>query len=464
MARLDRSMIAEAFRALPPRWQEVLWYTDVESMKPRHIAEHLGIKPSAVTALARRAREGLRQAWIALHLDAATLDPGCHAVLLNLPAYVRGGLGARATAEVAAHLLTCADCRAIAAEAASLSSKLALVLLPLSVGAAIAAAYSETSSTAHDDASVRAGEGPEGAVADTVGWKVTMLSVVSLLALIVLVALIALPQESSRTSSDEIATTSPQHLTSSVVPSESDDNDSKPGDTADPTTTPRANDISQSDGSEPQDDPRPSFTSPDRAQASPDPSNPGNPQSGSGLGAPVFSHVETPTFAYPAVSGSAYPGALITVTRIRPKTETPTPTDVTQWTVVASQSGNWSVDLIGIRPGTSRIVAIQKASSTGHAARVSKASAIQTLVVRAPPALTTFRTANSTEATLDIRGAPGESIIVTHTNEAGDVDWVSDPLTIGPLGKVTISVRPPSTGLFIARYIADGRAAPESLA
>ncbi len=34
---LDRSLTAQAFRSLPSRWQEVLWYTEIEQMKPQEV-------------------------------------------------------------------------------------------------------------------------------------------------------------------------------------------------------------------------------------------------------------------------------------------------------------------------------------------------------------------------------------------------------------------------------------------
>ena len=61
---LDRSTTAQAFRSLPTRWQEVLWYSEVEGMTPQQIAPLVGMSANSTAALAYRAREGLRQAWI----------------------------------------------------------------------------------------------------------------------------------------------------------------------------------------------------------------------------------------------------------------------------------------------------------------------------------------------------------------------------------------------------------------
>jgi RNA polymerase sigma factor (sigma-70 family) len=56
----ESNTVARAFRSLPERWQAVLWYLDVERMKPAAVAPILGVSANAVSALAVRAREGLR--------------------------------------------------------------------------------------------------------------------------------------------------------------------------------------------------------------------------------------------------------------------------------------------------------------------------------------------------------------------------------------------------------------------
>ncbi|GAA1056123.1 hypothetical protein GCM10009571_11960 [Agromyces luteolus] len=139
---LDRSTTAKAFRALPERWQEVLWYAEVERMSPQQIAPLLGMSANATAALAYRAREGLRQQWIRAHLADGHLEPECGWTVDRLGAYLRGRLRSRDTAKVEAHLDDCAKCTVVAAEAREVGMRLALVLLPLAAGSAAATAYS----------------------------------------------------------------------------------------------------------------------------------------------------------------------------------------------------------------------------------------------------------------------------------------------------------------------------------
>src|SRR5262249_23557416 len=66
---LERSLMVRAFRSLPQRWSAVLWHTEVEEAKPAEVAALLGLSPNGVSALRYRAREGLRQAYLQLHLS-----------------------------------------------------------------------------------------------------------------------------------------------------------------------------------------------------------------------------------------------------------------------------------------------------------------------------------------------------------------------------------------------------------
>jgi RNA polymerase sigma factor (sigma-70 family) len=141
LAALDRSLTAQAFRALPERWQEALWYSEVEGMQPAELAPLLGLRASAAAALCYRAREGLRQAWIQAHLSSTSLEPECRWTVERLPALARGRLGKRDRSRVDAHLKTCAKCRMAAAEAREAGNRLVLVLLPLAIGTGAATAY-----------------------------------------------------------------------------------------------------------------------------------------------------------------------------------------------------------------------------------------------------------------------------------------------------------------------------------
>lgn len=132
----DRRMTAQAFKALPQDWRTVLWYAEVEGMTPAEIAPLMGINPRAVSALAFRAREGLRENWLNAHLSATSIadNDECKWMEENLGAYTRGNLSAKRTERAQNHLAECNGCSLLLVELNSVSSSLRMVLLPLILG------------------------------------------------------------------------------------------------------------------------------------------------------------------------------------------------------------------------------------------------------------------------------------------------------------------------------------------
>jgi RNA polymerase sigma factor (sigma-70 family) len=131
----DNATAAKAFASLPERWQMVLWHTEVEQQKPADIAVLLGMSANSVSALAYRAREGLRQAFLSMHA-ADPDDVDCAWTRDHLGAYVRGGLSRRDAARVDDHIADCRSCAAVYLELTEVNSGLAALLAPLLLGAA----------------------------------------------------------------------------------------------------------------------------------------------------------------------------------------------------------------------------------------------------------------------------------------------------------------------------------------
>lgn len=83
-ANLEQALATSGFFRLPVRWQEVLWWTDVEGLSPTDAAPILGLTPNGVAALAYRARQSLTQSytWARLDHDAQQRtegqEPGGH--------------------------------------------------------------------------------------------------------------------------------------------------------------------------------------------------------------------------------------------------------------------------------------------------------------------------------------------------------------------------------------------------
>jgi RNA polymerase sigma factor (sigma-70 family) len=141
-SRVELEMLARAFRSLPPRWQRVLWHVEVEGEGPSSVAPILGLTPNATAALAHRAREGLRAAYVQAHLREQERPLDCQPVVAKLGAYSVGRLRRRDVARVRAHLAWCPSCRNLHAELDEVGAALRVDLGALLAAAGLIAGVS----------------------------------------------------------------------------------------------------------------------------------------------------------------------------------------------------------------------------------------------------------------------------------------------------------------------------------
>jgi RNA polymerase sigma factor (sigma-70 family) len=134
----ENATAARAFASLPERWQTVLWHTEVEGQRPADVGLLLGMSANSVSALAYRAREGLRQAFLSMHVRE-TQDDACAWTHERLGAYLRTGVSRRDRARIEGHLEECRPCAAIYLELADVNSSLSGVIAPVLLGGAAAA-------------------------------------------------------------------------------------------------------------------------------------------------------------------------------------------------------------------------------------------------------------------------------------------------------------------------------------
>ena len=139
----DHDLVRAAFESLPERWQRVLWHTEIEGRPPATLVPALAGSPNAVAALAYRAREGLRQAFLAIHLAAST-PPLCRPYVPRLAAYIRRTLSQKDDVSVANHIDVCAHCRERRDELLLLVSDVRSVLVPALLGTFAARGASAT--------------------------------------------------------------------------------------------------------------------------------------------------------------------------------------------------------------------------------------------------------------------------------------------------------------------------------
>lgn len=133
--RAEASFAINAFKSLAERWRAVLWYTEIEGMRPREIAPLLGVTPNAVATLALRAREALREAYLAAHLNEnVNLASTCATTRKIMPAMIRGSASNRHQRSVTTHLRTCTGCSVVFEELNHVGLNLRAYALPLVLG------------------------------------------------------------------------------------------------------------------------------------------------------------------------------------------------------------------------------------------------------------------------------------------------------------------------------------------
>ncbi|RDI21539.1 RNA polymerase sigma factor (sigma-70 family) [Lentzea flaviverrucosa] len=149
---LDQAMAATAFATLPERWQTVLWHTAIEGQSPGEIAPLLGLTANGVSAMAFRAREGLRKAFLQAHINQEPTEK-CRATVTKLGAWTRGGLKGRDAVQLDAHMDDCAECRKLASELSDVNGALRGLVAPIVLGTGTAG-YLAAAATATKGAAV----------------------------------------------------------------------------------------------------------------------------------------------------------------------------------------------------------------------------------------------------------------------------------------------------------------------
>ena len=136
-ARAEERLVARAFAKLPVRWRAVLWQLEVEGKAPAAVAPMFGLTANGVSALAMRAREGLRQAYLQEHIGA-NIPVACRAYAAELGAGARGRLSRRRRGAVHEHLRQCHACTDLFTELTEINSRLGAIITPAALAAASA--------------------------------------------------------------------------------------------------------------------------------------------------------------------------------------------------------------------------------------------------------------------------------------------------------------------------------------
>lgn len=127
----EDEFVLTAFQALPARWQQALWYSEIEGLALPETAARLDLTPNAASQLLFRAREGLRTEWVQAHQPARPVAEGCRWTTERMGAYERGRLGRRDRGRFDAHCDECDACAALVVSAQRTGSRLRALLFPL---------------------------------------------------------------------------------------------------------------------------------------------------------------------------------------------------------------------------------------------------------------------------------------------------------------------------------------------
>ncbi|XVS61111.1 sigma-70 family RNA polymerase sigma factor [Actinosynnema sp. CA-299493] len=230
VATLERALATRAFASLPERWQTVLWQTEIEGQSAAELAKLLGLTANGASALAYRAREGLKTAYLQAHLAHSPTDR-CRATVAKLAAWTRGGLTKRETAQVEAHLDECPTCPAMAAELADVNGTLRAVVAPLVLGAGVSG-YLATTAGAAEAGAVVAGAGAAAHSVTTAQWLGVAASATAMAAAVAMGLNIGPPAALPAVEA-QAPTVTADHRTSGVIAGTS----VRPADSAAPVTT-----------------------------------------------------------------------------------------------------------------------------------------------------------------------------------------------------------------------------------
>ncbi|WP_237233946.1 RNA polymerase sigma factor [Rothia nasisuis] len=125
--------LISAFTALPERWQTVLWMTEVENKKPREVAQTMNLSANAVSALATRARESLREGFLRAHQNAPRTTE-CAQYTPYLSSMVRGSLTKKRSEALRTHLSVCSYCTAEYLTLAGINKSMRVWVFPVLAG------------------------------------------------------------------------------------------------------------------------------------------------------------------------------------------------------------------------------------------------------------------------------------------------------------------------------------------
>jgi RNA polymerase sigma factor (sigma-70 family) len=413
---MESTVTVRAFRTLPERWQTVLWYTEVEGMQPAEAAPVLGLSPNGVAALAHRAREGLKKAWLQAHVSGSRVPPGCQWTTQRMADYARDALSPAARERFDRHLESCTRCSILVEELDDLGRRLASVLLPTVLGGTAAAALLAHSTGAPQMATAASTYPmPSTALTPTPNAGVAASAGSSRQGLLVAAAVIGVVALGSTAFALDGALNAPQAPAASTSAPEVLEPESKPEarTEATPPAPPPASDPVAPPATEPPPAP-PAVAPPVPAPSNPPPNPDITPPTAATIAAPADGSLGND--AHPSIAGAGEPGARVEIERIGG----PGDSGVILSTIVPA-GGRWSVAPAAPFADGSHSLRITQVDAAGN--RSAPSTLTLTIdTVAAPPTVDPVVGPQRYLPTLAGRAEPGAAV---------DVRWsAGDPVGI----------------------------------
>jgi RNA polymerase sigma factor (sigma-70 family) len=131
----ERDQLGRAFKTLPDTWQSALILIDIDGTSTADAAATMELSSNSFSSLLRRAREGLRAAYLQEHVEPSA--PECVEYSSALARFVRRQLSPKRAEAIEAHLSHCSHCRRQSFKLRSVNTSFQAWITPAALAAAL---------------------------------------------------------------------------------------------------------------------------------------------------------------------------------------------------------------------------------------------------------------------------------------------------------------------------------------
>ncbi|WP_181275769.1 sigma-70 family RNA polymerase sigma factor [Brevibacterium oceani] len=132
---VERDQLGRAFKSLPGAWQSALILIDIDGTSTADAAATMELSSNSFSSLLRRAREGLRAAYLQAHVEPSATE--CAEYSSALARFVRQQLSPKRAEAIEAHLSHCSHCRRQSFKLRSVNATFQAWITPAALAAAL---------------------------------------------------------------------------------------------------------------------------------------------------------------------------------------------------------------------------------------------------------------------------------------------------------------------------------------